>query len=118
MHHYDSKHYIVSDDSDAHGLTIRLDHGRAFCSFSDDELDVMLAPIRQCCTLRKETYDVLRGFARGVLARRWRKAMATDPLAPVMAENWFFAIERRLQKILELVDECAKVNNGIEHVLV
>ena len=29
MHHYDSKHYMVHDDSDAYGLTIRLDHGRS-----------------------------------------------------------------------------------------
>ncbi len=29
MYHYDSKHYIVYDHSEAHGLTVRLDHGRA-----------------------------------------------------------------------------------------
>ena len=30
MYHYDSKHYILYDKSDAHGLTVRLDHGRAW----------------------------------------------------------------------------------------
>ena len=29
MYHYDTKHYIIYDHSDAHGLTVRLDHGRA-----------------------------------------------------------------------------------------
>ena len=29
MYHYDSKHYVIYDGSDAHGLTVRLDHGRA-----------------------------------------------------------------------------------------
>ena len=29
MFHYDSKHYVVDDETDAFGLTVRLDHGRA-----------------------------------------------------------------------------------------
>lgn len=29
MYHYDSKHYLIYDKSDAQGLTVRLDHGRA-----------------------------------------------------------------------------------------
>ena len=29
MFHYDSKHYVIMDESDASGLTVRLDHGRA-----------------------------------------------------------------------------------------
>ena len=29
MYHYDTKHYVIHDHSDAHGLTVRLDHGRA-----------------------------------------------------------------------------------------
>lgn len=29
MYHYDSKHYSINDNSKAHGLTVRLDHGRA-----------------------------------------------------------------------------------------
>lgn len=29
MYHYDSKHYSVVDQSDADGLVVRLDHGRA-----------------------------------------------------------------------------------------
>lgn len=29
-YHFDSKHYIVYDNSPAQGLTIRLDHGRAY----------------------------------------------------------------------------------------
>lgn len=30
MYHYDSKHYRIADKSDADGLSVRLDHGRAY----------------------------------------------------------------------------------------
>lgn len=29
MYHFDSKHYVIDDNSRARGTTIRLDHGRA-----------------------------------------------------------------------------------------
>ena len=28
MYHFDTKHYIINDESSAQGLTVRLDHGR------------------------------------------------------------------------------------------
>ncbi len=118
MHHYDSKHYVVYDGSSAKGLTVRLDHGRAFCSYTQDYENVMLAPIKQCCTLRADTYHKLNGFDVGGLSARWKESMDTDPLAPIMDNVWMKVIERRRNKILQLVQQCADKNNGLENVLV
>ena len=44
--------------------------------------------------------------------------MAKDGLSPLMDEVWFPVVERRLRKIIGLIKECAKVNGGLENVLV
>ena len=118
MHHYDSKHYVVYDESKARGLTVRLDHGRAFCSHAQDYEDVMLAPIRQCCTLHADTYHKLNEFRDGELSARWKASMDTDPLAPIMDDAWIYIIERRRKKILNLIKQCAYANKGLDNVLV
>ena len=44
--------------------------------------------------------------------------MEKDLLAPVMDNVWFAVIERRLEKIMDLVDKCAVANGGLQKVLV
>lgn len=117
MYHFDSKHYSLSDGSSADGLVVRLDHGRAFCAYDRDDEYVFLAPISQCCTLRKSTYDNLLAVQGGILTKKLRKALDRDPIAPILEPAWFPALERRLKVILALVEKCITAN-GRSRVLV
>ncbi len=119
MYHFDSKHYLIQDGSDAHGLTVRLDHGRAFCAHDRDDDHIFLAPIFQCCMLRHETWWSLDSFRRGLLTRRLKQDLSSDPIAPILLEDGYFtAIDRRLDKIIKVVENCAKANGGWEKILV
>ncbi|KAK2174925.1 hypothetical protein NP493_767g01026 [Ridgeia piscesae] len=118
MYHFDSKHYTISDNSVANGATVRLDHGRAFCASDRDDVDIFLAPITQCCTLRKTTYNNLKPYREeGRLTSRLRQALSQDPLAPILDGAWFPALERRLKSIFQMLDRCVEAN-GFDKVFV
>jgi len=118
MYHYDSKHYLVHDESEAHGLTIRLDHGRAFCTHDKDEEEVFMAPLNQCCMVRWATYDALSSMRGGILGNKLREELARDPLFPVLDDEFYVAINRRVEKIVNLFEKCAQHNGGFGNVLV
>ena len=86
MFHYDSKHYILRDSSAANGLTIRIDHGRAFCRYDVDESELFLAPLFQCCTLRRTTYEKLSHFkTTAVFVQQLQNLLKTDRL-PILLD--------------------------------
>ena len=119
LYHFDTKHYVVNDDTPARGLTVRLDHGRALCRYDSDEERVFLAPLAQCCTLRKSTYQRLIAFKRTEQFIKELKILSSiDSLAPFLNSNWYEAFERRLRMIFEIIDKCANANGGLEKVLV
>ncbi|ELU12693.1 hypothetical protein CAPTEDRAFT_129802 [Capitella teleta] len=119
MFHYDSKHYEITDDSLANGMTVRLDHGRALCASDRDEIDVFLAPIFQCCTIRQSTFQKLHRFtSAGSLGRALKDSLQRDPLAPILSKEWFAVFDRRLKVVNEMLDKCAKANGGLDKILV
>lgn len=117
MYHYDSKHYSINDNSKARGLTVRLDHGRAFCAHDRDEETIFLAPIKQCCTLRRSTYENLKTVRGGLLVKRLRDSMSKDPIAPILDPVWYQSLQRRLKIILDMIERCISAN-GADSVLV
>lgn len=68
----------------------------------------ILAPLRQCCLIRKSTLlkyiKLYIGPER--LSSLMEKALETDPLAPVLIRPHLDALDRRLVKILQVVAEC------------
>lgn len=117
MYHYDSKHYSINDNSKARGLTVRLDHGRAFCAHDRDEEKVFLAPVKQCCTVRRSTYESLKGVRGGLLTKRLRESLSKDPIAPILDPVWYQALQRRLKIILDMIERCISAN-GADSVLI
>ncbi|ESN90529.1 hypothetical protein HELRODRAFT_108618, partial [Helobdella robusta] len=117
MYHFDTKHYTVDDGSSAHGLTVRLDHGRAFCAYDKHEKHIFLAPVYQCCTLRKSTYENLLKLRGGKLSEMMKAALKSDPLAPILKSVWYTVLDDRLRIILELIDKCIS-RNGSRQVLI
>ncbi|NXN75574.1 FA20C kinase, partial [Himantopus himantopus] len=103
----DRHHYETFEKFGNNTFLLHLDNGRGFGTHSRDELSI-LAPLQQCCSIKKSTYLRLQLLATQPyrLSDLLREALATDPLAPVLAEPHLRALDRRLGKVLAVVGRC------------
>ena len=69
-------------------------------------------------SLRRETYWTLKVLRPGQLSDRLRLELSRDPLAPLLEEAWYPALERRLVGIIKMIDQCTAAVGGLEHMLV
>ncbi|CAG7834153.1 unnamed protein product [Allacma fusca] len=101
-HHYETFKMFGNDT-----FLIHLDHGRAFGRAKHDELSI-LAPLYQCCVIRKSTLETLLKFHIGPikLSAALRKSLRKDPLNPILWETHLSALDRRLNLILKHVRQC------------
>ncbi|VVC24292.1 Hypothetical protein CINCED_3A020534 [Cinara cedri] len=100
-HHYET-FILFGNDS----FPIHLDHGRAFGKAFQDEPSI-LAPIIQCCHIRKSTLEKLLSFHNEKkLSERLRESMAEDPLTPILWEPHLVALDRRVGFVLQKIREC------------
>jgi len=53
----------------------------------------------------------------GLLRKKLQEALSTDPIAPILDNAWYPALERRLKIILQVMDRCIAAN-GPEDTLV
>ncbi|XP_008929879.2 extracellular serine/threonine protein kinase FAM20C [Manacus vitellinus] len=107
MGNMDRHHYETFEKFGNDTFLLHLDNGRGFGTHSRDELSI-LAPLQQCCSIKKSTYLRLQLLATQPyrLSDLLREALATDPLAPVLAEPHLRALDRRLGKVLVEVGHC------------
>ncbi|XP_022179191.1 extracellular serine/threonine protein CG31145 [Myzus persicae] len=104
-HHYET-FTLFGNDS----FPIHLDHGRAFGKAFHDEMSI-LAPIIQCCHIRKSTLETLLRFHNvKKLSEHMRESMDEDKLAPVLWEPHLTAVDRRVGIILQKVRQCLSVS--------
>ncbi|XP_025190787.1 LOW QUALITY PROTEIN: extracellular serine/threonine protein CG31145 [Melanaphis sacchari] len=104
-HHYET-FTLFGNDS----FPIHLDHGRAFGKAFHDEMSI-LAPIIQCCHIRKSTLETLLRFHNvKKLSEHMRESLADDPLSPILWEPHLIAIDRRVGLVLQKVRECLSVS--------
>ncbi|XP_054762518.1 extracellular serine/threonine protein kinase FAM20C-like [Lytechinus pictus] len=103
----DRHHYETFEAFGNFTFPIHLDHGRAFGKHRHDELSI-LAPLIQCCRLRRSTHERLKLLAsdRYRLSDVMRDSLATDRIAPVIVEEHLEALDRRLSIILEQLSRC------------
>uniref|UniRef100_UPI00358F4C22 extracellular serine/threonine protein kinase FAM20C-like isoform X2 n=1 Tax=Myxine glutinosa TaxID=7769 RepID=UPI00358F4C22 len=111
-HHYDTFEKFGNDS-----FLLHFDNGRGFGKHSHDELSI-LAPLQQCCRLRRSTYLKLRLLARPVhrLSDVMRESLTRDMLAPLLTEQHLAALDRRVSIVLRNVRHCVRVY-GVEIVL-
>jgi len=116
----DRHHYEYFSDYGDDGLLLLLDNGKSFGNPNKDERSI-LAPIYQCCQIRRSTLTKLKSFSTNsdhanslsqILANKLKK----DPLYPVLTDAHLRAIDRRLEKILKEVEVCFE-KKGINNVL-
>ncbi|XP_043251132.1 extracellular serine/threonine protein CG31145 [Colletes gigas] len=107
MGNMDRHHYETFKIFGNNTFPLHLDHGRGFGRPFHDEISI-LAPILQCCMIRQTTLSTLLKFHNGPvsLSAAMRKSMAKDPVAPVLWEPHFTALDRRVRVILQAIRDC------------
>jgi len=102
-HHYETFRPFGSRTA----YPIHLDHGRGFGRPHFDELSI-LAPIYQCCMIRSSTLNTLVKFHQGPqsLGDALKQSLKTDAVSPVLLDDQFVAIDRRVSLILQVIREC------------
>nr|XP_033789595.1 extracellular serine/threonine protein kinase FAM20C-like [Geotrypetes seraphini] len=117
MGNLDRHHYETFEKFENDSFLLHLDNGRGFGRYSHDELSI-LAPLHQCCRIKKLTYLRLQLLATETyrLSDIMRESMAKDALTPILAEPHLVALDRRLHIILQVVHECLQ-KKGDKNVL-
>ncbi|KAM4715134.1 pseudokinase FAM20A [Anableps anableps] len=105
----DRHHYEIFTKFGDEGLLLHLDNARGFGKHSHDEMSI-LAPLSQCCMIKRSTLLRLQLLARPHfrLSDVMRESLERDPLRPVLTEPHLLALDRRLQKVLRVVQRCIR----------
>ncbi|XP_069012014.1 pseudokinase FAM20A [Embiotoca jacksoni] len=105
----DRHHYEIFTKFGDEGFLLHLDNARGFGKHSQDEMSI-LAPLSQCCIIKRSTLLRLQLLARREfrLSDVMRESLEGDPLRPVLTELHLLALDRRLQKVLRVVQRCVR----------
>ncbi|XP_044251679.1 extracellular serine/threonine protein CG31145 [Drosophila takahashii] len=105
-HHYETFKVYGNETFPLH-----LDHGRGFGRPFHDELSI-LAPVLQCCLIRKSTLVKLLEFHNGpkLLSQLMSESLSQDPVSPVLWQPHLDALDRRTGIILQSIRDCIKRN--------
>ncbi|KAM9746083.1 extracellular serine/threonine protein kinase FAM20C-like [Menidia menidia] len=117
MGNMDRHHYETFETFGNETFLLHLDNGRAFGRHSRDELSI-LAPLAQCCRIRRSTLLRLRLLALPEfrLSEVMRESLAQDPLArvaPLLSDPQLAALDRRLTAVLRVVQECREKHDDV-----
>ncbi|XP_071987754.1 pseudokinase FAM20A isoform X2 [Engystomops pustulosus] len=114
----DRHHYEIFTKFGDDGFLLHLDNARGFGRYSQDEFSILI-PLSQCCVVKDDTWQRLKLLASGdfLLSDVMRESLGVDPLAPILTEPHLLALDRRLKKVLEVVQQCVR-SHGEEAVLI
>ncbi|XP_048377022.2 extracellular serine/threonine protein kinase FAM20C-like [Stegostoma tigrinum] len=113
MGNMDRHHYETFQKFGNESFILHLDNGRAFGRHSQDEPSI-LAPLRQCCRIRRGTFHRLQLLATDhyKLSDVMRESLLSDRLEPVLSEQHLTALNRRLHTILQTIRDCLQQQGG------
>ncbi|KAF7657506.1 hypothetical protein LDENG_00026220 [Lucifuga dentata] len=105
----DRHHYEIFTRFGDEGFLLHLDNARGFGKHSQDEMSI-LAPLSQCCMIKSSTLLRLKLLAQPKfrLSEVMRESLRGDSLRPVLTKPHLLALDRRLQKILQVVQTCIR----------
>ncbi|ELK09202.1 Dentin matrix protein 4 [Pteropus alecto] len=117
MGNMDRHHYETFEKFGNETFIIHLDNGRGFGKYSHDELSI-LAPLQQCCRIRKSTYLRLQLLAKEdyKLSLLMAESLRKDRVAPVLYRPHLEALDRRLRVVLRTVRGCVE-KDGLRSVV-
>nr|XP_057917225.1 pseudokinase FAM20A [Doryrhamphus excisus] len=109
MGNMDRHHYEIFTKFGDEGFLLHLDNARGFGKHSQDEMSI-LAPLSQCCMIKRSTLLRLQLLAQTQfqLSDVMRESLQKDPLQPILTEPHLSALDRRLHKILRVVQRCVR----------
>ncbi|XP_018092327.1 pseudokinase FAM20A [Xenopus laevis] len=110
----DRHHYEVFTKFGDDGFLLHHDNARGFGRHSHDEITI-LAPVYQCCLVKEDTWLRLKLLSTPEyrLSDVMRESLSQDRLQTVLTEPHLLALDRRLQTVLQVVEECVqKHGNG------
>ncbi|XP_031617546.1 glycosaminoglycan xylosylkinase homolog [Contarinia nasturtii] len=96
----DRHHYETREDR-----IVLIDNGKGFGNPNVDHIDI-LAPVYQCCVLRKSTWDRLLFFSGGTMIELLDQLSKRDLLYPLLTGEHYKAIERRLLMVYAAIETC------------
>ncbi|KAK4020866.1 hypothetical protein OUZ56_002810 [Daphnia magna] len=106
----DRHHYEIIDGS-SEAAVLLLDNGKSFGRPDLDYIDI-LAPLYQCCVIRKSTYNRLEMLESGPLGTLIEELTLKDSLiGPLLTNEHVQAINRRLGKVIQTIELCAKMKS-------
>ncbi|CAG9811342.1 unnamed protein product [Chironomus riparius] len=107
-HHYETFKTFNTNET----FTIHLDQGRSFGQPFHDELSILI-PLKQCCMVRKSTLKTLLDFHKGPqkMSDALRESLKDEPVAPILWDPHFDALDRRNVIVLEHIRNCLKVDD-------
>jgi len=115
----DRHHYEYFSKYGNEGMILHLNNGVSFVSAKRDDRGI-LAPLYQCCRLRRKTFNILSSFIKqsenSSLSSRLTQRLRRDPLYPILTKDYLNAIDRRLRNIFVELDACF-LRTGKENVL-
>ncbi|XP_055266485.1 extracellular serine/threonine protein kinase FAM20C [Moschus berezovskii] len=117
MGNMDRHHYETFEKFGNETFIIHLDNGRGFGKHSHDELSI-LAPLQQCCRIRRSTYLRLQLLAKAEhrLSLLMAESLRADLVAPVLFQPHLEALDRRLRIVLQVVGDCVE-KDGLHSVV-
>ncbi|KAL7013775.1 hypothetical protein ACKWTF_015570 [Chironomus riparius] len=107
-HHYETFKTFNTNET----FTIHLDQGRSFGQPFHDELSILI-PLKQCCMVRKSTLKTLLDFHKGPqkMSDALRESLKDEPVAPILWDPHYDALDRRNVIVLEHIRNCLKVDH-------
>ncbi|XP_072444508.1 extracellular serine/threonine protein kinase FAM20C-like [Chiloscyllium punctatum] len=107
MGNMDRHHFETFEKFGNESFILHLDNGRAFGRHSRDEPSI-LAPLRQCCRIRRGTFLRLQLLATDhyKLSDVMWESLLSDSLTPILSEPHLTALNRRLDTILQTIRDC------------
>nr|XP_006822578.1 PREDICTED: glycosaminoglycan xylosylkinase-like [Saccoglossus kowalevskii] len=112
----DRHHYETFQQDGADGMLLNMDNAKGFGNPFHDEKSI-LAPLYQCCKIRRATYQKLLTLSDGKLSEFMKQALSHDPVSPVLVPLHYEAMDRRLRAVLSEIQKCIS-RNGESHVMV
>ncbi|XP_076455405.1 glycosaminoglycan xylosylkinase-like [Babylonia areolata] len=110
----DRHHYEVISGVEK-GMLVMLDNGKSFGDPQHDERTI-LAPLYHCCSIRYGTWQMLQSLRNRILSSVLREVLFSEPVAPVLTADHLQAMDRRLENVLQEVEQCIE-DNGLKSVI-
>ncbi|XP_065345223.1 glycosaminoglycan xylosylkinase [Cloeon dipterum] len=99
------RHHFEIFEKQRSTMIVMLDNGKSFGNPAIDHIDI-LAPLYQCCILRRTTYERLLLYTGGTLSIALEKSLQWSHISPVLTDKHLLALDRRLKIVLGAISLC------------